>query len=225
VTPKRLTSTEVVLIAASDLAGPAGQGEFSEWQLSEAAWKRDQNRFGMRGFEDRYPDHKRVMKEIMGKTSAVQRGFLEKTRPNHYRLSAVGRSEVARLAAGGPIAGELQSMSATYDGLLPFLDHRVFRGWLKDQNEPRTWLGAAAFLALRSHTPNELNNQLRAPLRFAADGLKWLDENQRDHLTRGPVGGGRAVTRLEVEKLREFVAVLQKRFATQIGAIQLRGEH
>jgi hypothetical protein len=223
VTGKRLTSTEVVLLAAFDLSA-SGQTEFSEWHLSEAAWKRDQNRFGMRGFEPKYPDHKRVMKEIMGKTSAVHRGLLEKTRPNYYRLTAVGRAEVARLGSGQTGSGELRSISGAYDDLVRFVDHHVFKSWLKDGNEPRTWLGAAAFLGLTKHDPNELNNRLREPLRLAADGLAWMDENQRDHLTRGPVGGGKAVSRHDLQKVREFVELLQTRFATQIGAIQRRGE-
>jgi len=219
---KRLTSTEVVLLAAHDLS-VSGNAEFSEWQLTEATWKRDPNRFGMRGFEQKYPDHKRVMKEIMGKTSAVHRGLLEKTRPNYYRLTPVGRAEVARLGTG-KASGELRSISEAYDDIVRYVDHRVFKAWLKDPNEPRTWLGASAFLGLTRHDPNELNNRLREPLRLARDGIAWLDQNKRDQLTRGPVGGGKAVTRLDLEKVLEFVDVLRTRFATQIGAIQRRGE-
>jgi hypothetical protein len=221
---KRLTSTEVVLLAAYDLSSVA-QAEFSEWHLSEATWKRDQNRFGMRGFEQKYPDHKRVMKEIMGKTSAVHRGLLEKTRPNYYRLTAMGRAEVARLDTGDSGGGELRSISHTYDGLFRYVDHRVFKAWLADQNEPRTWLGAVAFLGLTKHEPNELNRCMRAPVALAADGLAWFDENKREQMNRGPVGGGKGITRRDLQQLKEFVEILQTRFSAQISAIQRRGEH
>lgn len=221
---KRLTASEVIILAASDLSATR-DGEFTEWQLSVAAWKRDPNRFGMRGFEAAHPDHKRVMKEIMGKTGAVHKGLLEKARPNHYSLSPLGRSEAARLSAmAGSGEGQMRSVSDLYDDLAEFTEHRVFRAWTRNPSEPSSWLGASAFLGLANHEPNELNSKLRTPKHLAREGLAWCDKQGRDQITRGPVGGGKAITRAELLKLSEFVEVLQTRFARQISAIQGRGE-
>jgi hypothetical protein len=76
----KLTAAQEILLAANDLSGN-GKNEFTEWELTIAAWKRNRNRFGLRGFEERYPDHKRVMMEIMGqskKDNPIRRRFLEK---------------------------------------------------------------------------------------------------------------------------------------------------
>ena len=67
-----LTATRVILLAADDL-DRKGQLEFTEWELTVAAWARDGNRFGLRGFELLHPDHKRVMMEVMGKDRTVSR--------------------------------------------------------------------------------------------------------------------------------------------------------
>ncbi len=43
---KKTTAANEILLAANDLAS-AGKNEFSEWDLTVAAWKRDSNRFGL----------------------------------------------------------------------------------------------------------------------------------------------------------------------------------
>ena len=85
----RLTAAQVILMAADDLM-TGGSREFTEWELTVASWNRDKARFGLRGYDQTYPDHKRVMMEIMGKKpqNPVTLGLMEKIRPNVYRLTA-----------------------------------------------------------------------------------------------------------------------------------------
>ena len=223
---KRLTSSEVILLGAHDLTA-AGTSEFTEWQLSVATWKRDPIRFGMRGFEKDHPDHKRVMKEIMGQapTNPIQKGLLERPRANHYRLTAVGRVEATRLAEAGRAGNDgPRSASDLYEAVARYADHRVFQAWLKDPSEPKSWLGASAFLGITKNDPAELNKRLREAGRCVSEGLSWCSEHGRSQLTRGPVGGGRAITRGEIDKLREFIDVLQTRFEPQMSAIRRRGD-
>ena len=98
---QKFTAVQIVLLAADDLT-KAGNLEFSEWDLTVAAWSRDRFRFGLRGYAQRYPDHKRVMMEIMGQkpNSPVFRKLFEKVRPNYYRLTPLGKTAAARLADG-----------------------------------------------------------------------------------------------------------------------------
>src|SRR5919204_387302 len=98
----RLTAAQVILMAADDLM-TGGSREFTEWELTVASWNRDKARFGLRGYDQTYPDHKRVMMEIMGKKpqNPVTLGLMEKVRPNVYRLTALGQAEAARLRSGG----------------------------------------------------------------------------------------------------------------------------
>ena len=105
-TPQKLTASETVLLAAADLTA-VGNQEFSEWDLTVAAWALDRLRFGLRGYAQTHPDHKRVMMEIMGKkaSSPVQQKYLEKTRPNHYRLTPLGKAIAAGLRSSTPTRG------------------------------------------------------------------------------------------------------------------------
>src|SRR5262245_20022630 len=100
-TPQKLTASETVLLAAADLTA-AGKLEFSEWDLTVAAWALDRLRFGLRGYAQSYPDHKRVMMEIMGQKASnpVQQKFMEKIRPNIYRLTPLGKAVAAQIRAG-----------------------------------------------------------------------------------------------------------------------------
>src|SRR3954465_3564824 len=96
---RKHTAAEEILLAADDLATER-KHEFTEWQLTVAAWKRDQNRFGLRGYEGEHPDHKRGMSEIMGKTkrdNPLRRGFIVKVRPNYYAMTPLGAAEASKL--------------------------------------------------------------------------------------------------------------------------------
>lgn len=92
----RLTAADVILIAAAELHAmrkPHGDPtEFSEFELTVAAWRRSPERFGLRGYTETHPDHKRVYMEIVGQkpSSPIVQGFMAKVRPNYYRLTPVG---------------------------------------------------------------------------------------------------------------------------------------
>jgi|SRR5579885_633939 DNA-binding PadR family transcriptional regulator len=223
--PAQTTAAQEILLAADDLAR-SGREVFTEWDLTVAAWKRNNSRFGCRGYEDEYPDHKRVMMEIMGQSKAdnpVRRRFLEKVRTNYYQITALGRAEADRLRQViNPSADEVRSPGPVFTAVEPYATDRIFRTWLADPQEPRTWLGATAFLRLSKNNANELNDRIRAAETAVRRGIEWCNDNGRDILTRGTHGGG-AISRAELLKLQEFIGVLQERFATQIGAIRQKG--
>ena len=99
----RPTAADVVLLAAAELHSlrliHGDPTEFSEWDLSVAAWQRDPKRFGLRGYADRHPDHKRVTMEIMGQkpSSPVVQKLMVKVRPNTYRLTPAGVAQAEAL--------------------------------------------------------------------------------------------------------------------------------
>src|SRR5271156_2475771 len=97
-TERRLTAVQMILLAADDLVAN-GADEISEWDLTVAAWNRDRQRFGLRGYATIYPDHKRVMMEIMGNKASnpILLGFMQRNRPNHYKLTPLGRVQASQL--------------------------------------------------------------------------------------------------------------------------------
>ena len=149
-TPHKLTASETVLLAAADLAA-AGRHEFSEWDLTVAAWALDRLRFGLRGYAQSHPDHKRVMMEIMGQKTSnpVQQKFMEKIRPNFYRLTPLGKATAARIRSGvaeppaaKPVAAAKEApkpvtVKGLYESAAAYVNRPEFRRWEDNPEEPR----------------------------------------------------------------------------------------
>lgn len=220
---KGLTAAQEIIFGALDL-DRAGQGEFTEWDLTVATWKRNPNRFGCRGYESQYPDHKRVMMEIMGTTkkdNPIRRGWLEKTRPNQYRITDLGRSEVDRLSHSRKVDQKShRSPQVIYDAVAPYYRSSVFRKYCRDSDEPRMWLGAASFLGLTSADAQHLDDRLRATMAAIQNALDWLEENGTDTIHRGVSGGSEAIHKDSLLRLQEFLRVIEDRFSNQIEAIR-----
>jgi len=101
----RVSSSDLVLLAGASLA-ESGRTEFTEWDLTVAAWKLDRVRFGLRGYEKDHPDHKRVSMEIMGQkiSSPIARGYMKRVRTNTYAMTVAGLNaavELRELIASG----------------------------------------------------------------------------------------------------------------------------
>ena len=218
------TAAQVVVLAAVDLVD-TGSDEFSEWDLTVAAWKRDASRFGCRGYEDLYPDHKRVMMEIMSrkkKDNPLRRGWMEKVRPNYYRVTPLGVAEARRIGGSGLTPSAAPAPHAVYDAVIRYVEHPVFRRYLEDNDEPRSWVSAASFLNLNQMTALELDDTLRAASGAARAACEWFRESGEVTLRRGQGGGGRSILRAEVERLPEFLGTLEARFAPQMEALRER---
>lgn len=219
----RRTAAQEILLAAADLSN-AGKRDFTEWELTVAAWRRDNNRFGLRGFEANHPDHKRVMMEIMGQTkkdNPIRRRFIERTKPNYYRLTDLGAAEAAAIHDGPDVeVTSSKSPGPIYVVIEPFVESPPFRAWLKDKDEPRSWLGAAAFLGLSRNTANELNDRMRAIETAVRQAKTWCFESGRENITRGVHGGSRPIPLSEIDAIQKFLDVLRSRFSRQIDAIR-----
>jgi hypothetical protein len=218
----RLTAAQEILLGALLLAD-AGKQEFSEWDLTVSTWKRNPNRFGCRGYEAQYPDHKRVMMEIMGTTkkdNPIRRGWIERASPNRYRLTDIGRSEADRvLTTKGETQASNRSPQPIYDAVVRLYRHPVFRKYCRDAEEPKMWLGAASFLGLTSNDPQHLEDRRKSARTAINNALAWLSETGADSFRRGVSGGDEAIPRTGLLKLLEALDDIEKRFAGQIEAI------
>jgi hypothetical protein len=220
---RRTTAAAEILFAANDLAS-AGAAEFSEWDLTVAAWRRDPNRFGCRGYESQYPDHKRVMMEIMGQTkkdNPLRRGWITRTRANHYGITPLGRNEANRgQSTSGEHSVTERSPQDIYDAISPYFGSLTFKKFLRDSSEPKMWLGAASFLGISRNEALHLNDRLEAARAAIFQSLAWFDETGQVSLRRGATGSGISITRTDVEKLQSLLAMIKERFAIQLEAIQ-----
>lgn len=69
--------------------------EFSEFDLTVAAWTLDRASFGLRGYRDAHPNHKTTSSMIS--KVMLPKMLLERTRANYYRLTDRGRDALAAL--------------------------------------------------------------------------------------------------------------------------------
>jgi hypothetical protein len=220
----QFTASETVLLAAADLAA-AGNQEFSEWDLTVAAWARDRARFGLRGYAQSYPDHKRVMMEIMGQKTSnpVQQKNLERVRPNYYRLTPQGKAVVARLRSGerpkptAPKPAPKPAANDPYDAAAVYVNRLEFRRWQDNPEEPRDWSGAAAFLGLAGKDarvdPAERLEEVRAVVQ---DALDWCNDRGVAFLTRGSGQGGTPIHVSNLASLLDFLLALTYRFPDKL---------
>lgn len=222
---KALTAAQEILLGAADL-DTQGKQTFSEWDLTVSTWKRNKNRFGCRGYESQYPDHKRIMMEIMGTTkkeNPIRRGWFVKIRPNTYCLTDVGRSEAEKLKVMGTIQGvNRRSPQAIYDAITPLYKSPVFRKHVKDVKEPRMWLGAASFYQLTSADPLHLVDRMKAVETALGNALSWLEEGDAQVIHRGVSGSGEGISLADLKNLQLFDQLLRERFSGQIEAIKKR---
>jgi hypothetical protein len=216
----KLTASETVLLAAADLTA-AGNHEFSEWDLTVAAWSIDRFRFGLRGYAQSYPDHKRVMSEIMGQkgSSPVQQKFLEKVRPNYYRLTSAGKAAVEMLRKGKEPkpTGKPVTVKELYETVSVYLNRPEFKRWQEDPEEPKAWGAAAAFLGLGGRDikvePADRLEEIRDAFKAALD---WCRVQEAAYLTRGSGQGGVPIHVRDVADLLDFLQALSYRFPDQL---------
>ena len=96
--------------------------------------------------------------------------------------------------------------------------HKVFEAYLKDEGEPKTWLGVAAFLNIQRNEPEVLDSQVSRVKDSISSARKFMAETNRDELRRGDAQ--RPITLERLDKLEKFLLVLQERFSPQFEAIR-----
>ena len=214
----RLTAAQVILMAADDLM-TSGSREFTEWELTVASWNRDKARFGLRGYDQTYPDHKRVMMEIMGKKpqNPVTLGLMEKVRPNVYRLTPLGQAEAARLRSGGT-ARAVMSNSKTdlYRTAANLVHHPAFVAWRNDPDQPRKWAEAIPFLTLGGDPQTDPAGCLAALRRSVRAGIDWCMSHEVVYLTPTVRSAGEPIHISDLAGVIDFLQVLEYRFERQL---------
>jgi hypothetical protein len=220
----RLTAAQVILLAAEDLTA-GGSTEFTEWDLTMASWARDRARFGLRGYDQKHPDHKRVMMEIMGRKpqNPLTQGFMEKVRPNVYRLTPLGRAEVARLRGGRDAGGGAPVRAGTVQAELhrlaaAMLAHPAFEQWRLNPDRPRQWDTAAAFLSLVGDPRRDPAGCVAALRRSARAAIDWCMAHDVVYLTPSARATSEPIHIRLLTELTDFLQVLEYRFPDQLEA-------
>lgn len=93
------TVPEKILLASFQLE-EQGHSPFSAEALVVAAWQKYPRTFGLKGYDEQYPDSNKVLASIMGEKGLARRGWLVKMGQKLYSITHEGRRAVRRLLDG-----------------------------------------------------------------------------------------------------------------------------
>jgi hypothetical protein len=202
-----------ILLAAAELSGGDLQKTMTAEELLVSAWKKDRHAWGLRGFEDSFPDSSKLFKELdahAGKQGIVGEGLLEKVHRRVFRLTPSGLAEASALCPTDAIAREKADRQLE-QAVKQIIEHPVFRDWLKDSTRPKYFREAGHFWGIAPGTPPktvlERVSSVERTLSSALDALGERGVNEFIE-QRGKV----LFERKDIERCLEFQRVLTERF-------------
>ncbi len=212
-----LSSTEEVLLAATRLSTES-LNEFTEWDLTVEAWKLNKNRWGLKGHEE-YPDHKRVMNEVMaaGTQKIVGRGWIERTRPNHYKVTQLGLAKAKSLL---DVSQSEKRNVNLYEAIKVYVKNSTFESYFINKSLPDNWLDVAAFLKLNKYDAQTLGKILNYIRNTINESLNYMKENKVDALIRGKSANTPPITKERIIELSKFIELIEEKFKPQFDAIR-----
>jgi hypothetical protein len=222
-TLEECTLPEKILLAAFQLE-EMGQTPFSAEALIVTAWQKYPRTFGLKGYEEQYPDSNKVLAGIMGEKGLPRRGWMSKVGQKLYSLTRDGRQVIRKLQQGEetpPLTARRvpDQLTREQDLLLQNLLASSAYSKLKQkrQNEwtfseaCRFWgMGERAGAAVDARLA-ELQQQLTELERILAAGAIAL-------------GNGKEVTGAEVSQLVDLHSQLEHRFGRHLNLLRSRSE-
>ena len=220
------TLPEKLLLAASHLE-EAGQSPFSAEALIVSAWQKFPRTFGLKGFEDKYPDSNRVLAQIMGEKGLPNRGWMVKVGQKLYSLTRDGRQVVRKLLQGEEVPPLTSKRAAPVDRLPKEVDillqtllcAGVVAKARQGRQEEWTFAEACRFWGLGERTGNAVDTRL--------DELQTQLVQAEKLLANGPqmLGNGVEVTAEQAGQLADLHHQLEQRFARHLNLLRSRASY
>jgi hypothetical protein len=212
-----LTNAEKVLLAAVALCDGRSDRSFTAEELSVAAWQQDKASFGLRSYENEYPDSNKLFKSIDSKGGLVAKGFIIKVGDRTFRLAAGGIAAASRLSPANPeLQLKLERDLATAVNKL--VSHPVFAEWLTDATKPTKFSAAGQFWGVAPGTPARVVRDRIANIEATLhEALHYME-------TRGVSALFREKNRVlcerhDIERCLECHNVLKKRFSKELAIL------
>jgi hypothetical protein len=222
-TLEQCTLPEKILLSAFQLE-EMGQTPFSAEALIVTCWQKYPRTFGLKGYEEQYPDSNKVLAGIMGEKGLPRRGWMAKVGQKLYSLTRDGRQVIRKLMEGEEtppltarrVADNLtREQDLTLQNLLASSVYSKLKA--KRQNEwtfseaIRFWgMGERAGAAVDQRL-DELQKQLVEIERVVAGGSTVL-------------GNGKEVAGSEVSQLIDLHTQLEQRFSRHLALLKSRSE-
>jgi hypothetical protein len=213
------TLPEKILLAAYRLE-ESGQTPFSAEALIVSAWQTNPRTFGLKGYEEQFPDSNKVLSGVMGEKGLPKRGWLTKVGQKLYALTREGRQVVRRLQNEDeppPEPAEPTRLSRDQDLLLQGL--LASAAWQKlrlGRQEEWTFSEACRFWGLGDRTGDAIDARLDEVLALLTSAERALAGGSQ------VLGNSRAVSTGEVGHLCEAHRLLEQRFGRHLGLLRNR---
>lgn len=209
-----LTNAEKVLMAAMRLCDGDSSRTFTAEELAVAAWMDDKASFGLRGYENEYPDSNKLFKSIDSKGGLVAKGLIVKVGDRTFQVSGGG------VAAGSQLmpSTEEQQLKLERDvgaAVNRLVSHPAFLEWLKDRTKPTRFGVAGQFWGIAPGTPARVVRDRMANVEST------LREAAQYMLSRGVNTLYKEKNRVlcelkDVERCLEFNEAIKQRFSKEI---------
>jgi len=205
---KRYSIASMVLIVAHT---KFTDREFSEFELTVETWKLEKELYGLakvtglKGFENEYPDHKKVISSISHRQKQVNMiKFLERIRPTIYRLTSLGKVEAIRLINDGPTLAIIDP-NTHHRQLSRFASHYSFLLWSDNPDKPKNFEDVKSLF--------EEAGGIEEFRLCCHKALKWCNENNCTELIRSRREmRGRPITYNLIVSLLDFATAMDYRF-------------
>lgn len=215
---KGLGLKQQVLLAALECSGGNCQKMFTMEDLVVCSWKNDKRAWGLRGYEDLYPDSDKLQKEIgsrgPGLEGVVDLGWLERAQPRVYRLTPAGLVAASSLEPSNIVTREKADRELEV-AVKQILEHRVFKNWIADPARPKYFREAGHFWGIAPGTPPKtVRERVYSIEQILGAALDLLRDRGVEEITerRGKV----LFDRHDIERCLEFQVTLKRRFATDL---------
>ena len=210
---QRLTNLDVFVLAMDDAADE--NGEFWEWAVTVAAWQRDPARYGLRGYEHLYPDHKNVATQDMSRTTgAIGKGFMEKVSANRYRITSLGRRRANFLSGSASESGEkgndsarldMSFETASFDRLETALQSPAFVYYTANSSVHPNWNFTASLLKISQSDDRASTSEINLLVQTINEALTF-ESCRKEGVVRRSAASEYAITEMSLVSLLKLVS-------------------
>jgi hypothetical protein len=227
--PSEISLSDKVLLAARECSDGDLKKSFTAEALLVAAWEADKHAFGLRGFEERFPDSNKLYTKIDGKGGLVAKGLLRAEGERTLQITEAGLGRAITLSRDvlmEPSDRELEAKveRALHESMARLIGSREFQDWMQDRSKPRRFREAGNFWGIAPGTPartvrervrNVDQTLTRARQRLNELGVERVLE-QRGRLL---------FDREDVDRLEQFHAELKRRFQKELRILDPEGNY
>lgn len=207
-----------VLVAAFECSGGDIRKAFTLEDLLVCAWRTEKHTWGLRGYEELYPDLDKVNKLISprgsGQKGLIDLGYLERVDRRVYQITPAGIAAVEQIQPTNVVVAEKVNRELEI-AVRQIIEHPVFKKWLAEPNFPKNFRDAGHFWGIAPGTPartvrdrtSYIEHTLKAALRILNQrGVEEIIEQ------RGKV----LFDRHDIERCLEFQMALKQRFGREL---------